>query len=165
VEQDAVASQRNVIAWKRLDLVLSFFGRADTRLSLVFGVDVGVLGYLVAHAPRIQEFQWFMALAAIPVGLIGRSLWHVYLGFFPQLKGGAGSLIYFREIAKLPQESFVEQVRVRADEAELTDLLQQVWRNSQILTDKFDHLKSAFELLAWAIAPWLVSLELFLMTR
>jgi hypothetical protein len=36
-----------------------------------------------------------------------------------------------------------------------------VWRNSEILTVKFDSLKLAFTFLALAIAPWIVTLALF----
>lgn len=43
----------------------------------------------------------------------------------------------------------------------MKDLLGQVWRNSCILTAKFDALKWAFILMALAIIPWGATVALF----
>ena len=41
------------------------------------------------------------------------------------------------------------------------DVLGQVWRNSEILKQKFDALKVAFILMAIAIFPWVVAVAMF----
>ena len=38
------------------------------------------------------------------------------------------------------------------------DLLGQAWRNSEILVDKFIHLKRAFIFMAVSLVPWTVAL-------
>jgi len=90
--------------------------------------------------------------------LLGISLCRLYLGAFPSLKGGEESLIYFREIAKKREQPFIDAFIAQTEEAYVKDLLGQVWRNSQILKMKFDHLTSAFNFMAMAIVPWLGSL-------
>ena len=40
-----------------------------------------------------------------------------------------------------------------------------VWLNSQILTQKFDHLKTAFLFTAWSIVPWLITLASFVVAN
>jgi hypothetical protein len=82
-------------------------------------------------------------------------------GGFPNLKGGEASLVYFREIAKLREHSFIEKFSAQSEKQYANDLLAQVWRNSQILSTKFDSLKLAFTFMALAILPWIVSLVLF----
>ena len=104
---------------------------------------------------------WEIAVALLPVALICGSLWHLYKGAFPSLEGGALSLIYFREIAKRTEAKFIDEFIKQSEEEYLKDMLGQVWRNSEILKEKFDHLKYAFILLALAILPWVVALIIF----
>ena len=67
---------------------------------------------------------------------------------------------YFREIAQRSEAEFVTSFREQTEEAYIQDLLTQAWRNSQILTEKFNHLSKAFLFLAWAIIPWLIVLAI-----
>ena len=85
----------------------------------------------------------------------------LYRGGFPNLAGGEGSLVYFREIAKRTEHKFIEEFSAQSEKHHANDLLGQVWRNSQILSIKFDCLKLAFAFMALAIVPWLVSIFLF----
>ena len=82
------------------------------------------------------------------------SLFHIYWCVFPHLKGGANSLIYFREIAGRTELDFADAFLSRADEGHTRDAAGQIWRNSAILKLKFDYLKRAFVLTMLAIAPW-----------
>ena len=70
-------------------------------------------------------------------------------------------MVYFREIAKRTEHRFVEQFSAQSEKHYANDLLGQVWRNSQILSLKFDCLKLAFTFMALAILPWIVTLVLF----
>jgi hypothetical protein len=76
------------------------------------------------------------------------------------LKGGANSLIYFREIAKRTETRFIDDFIAQAEDAHTRDLLGQVWRNSEILKMKYDALKIAFVLSALALIPWVIFLAL-----
>ena len=42
--------QRIDLAKDQLDRVLGFFGRVDSKASVVLAIDTGMLAYLVAHA-------------------------------------------------------------------------------------------------------------------
>jgi hypothetical protein len=141
--------------------ILGFFPRVDAKASVVLAVDTGMLALLASNAPALRQLEGYMIFAAIPVILIGVSLYYLYLGAFPRLEGGVESLIYFREIAKRTENKFIEEFRSQTEENYVKDLLGQVWRNSEILKQKYDHLKTAFALLAWAIIPWAISLAMF----
>jgi hypothetical protein len=145
-----------------LGLVLSFFPRVDAKASVVLAVDTSMVGYLAAHLPRLDSVLWWEFLApACTIVLLAWSFWHLYKGAFPQLKGGEGSLVYFREIAKRTETKFVDEFMSQAEPAYTKDLLGQVWRNSQILKGKFDSLKYSFILMALAVLPWTISLADF----
>ena len=144
-----------------LSRVLGFFSRVDTVLSIVLATDVGMLAVLASNAPALMSFRWYMGFAGIPILFIGISLWHIYRGAFPHLDGGPLSLIYFREIAFRKEEEFVREFMGQSEEAYLKDLLNQTYRNSQILTQKFDHLKQAFVFLAIALPFWVIALFIF----
>jgi hypothetical protein len=146
---------------KQLDRVLEFSPRVDAKSSVVFGVDVGMLALLATNAPSVHALDWYMLFALVPLFLIGSSLWHLYQGSFPILEGGYQSLIYFREIAQRTEDQFVEEFLSTDNDAFMKDLLAQVWRNSEILKQKYDHLKSAFSTLALATPFWVISLAMF----
>ena len=71
------------------------------------------------------------------------------------------SLVYFREIASRTESKFIDEFMKQTETDHVKDLLGQVWRNSEILKDKFDYLKTAFVFVALAIPPWVVSLVIF----
>lgn len=145
----------------QLNLVLGFFVRADAKISVLLGVDLAMLALLAARTPKLQLWEGRLLFAAVPMLLLGWSLWHLYRASFPQLDGGRESLVYFREIASRTESKFIEDYKQQSGAAYASDLLSQVWRNSQILAQKFDHLRSAFLFMAWSIVPWLVTLASF----
>jgi hypothetical protein len=102
-----------------------------------------------------------MSIGIVAVMLITRSYWCLFRAGFPNLEGGPTSLIYFREIAKRKEREFIVDFSEQTEEEHLTDLLRQVYRNSEILTQKFDYLKKAFVAMLWAIIPWVTALALF----
>ena len=93
--------------------------------------------------------------------LLGVSIVFLYFGSAPDLKGGEESLVYFAEIAKHREHKFVENFKAQSERDYANDLLGQAWRNAKILSIKFHCLKWAFRFMAFAIAPWLISLSLF----
>ena len=149
------------IARDQLSRVLAFFSRVDTVSSIVLGIDIGMLAVLGTNAPAPNLFTRYTLFALIPVVLIAASLWHLYRGTFPRLEGGWRSLIYFREIAQRNEEEFIKGSMDQTEDKYVRDLLSQIWRNSEILTQKFDHLRAAFKWLALALIPWVVVLFLF----
>ncbi len=142
-----------------LTRVLGFFPRVDAKASAVLGVDIGMLALLALNSPSLKQMTCFTAAAlGIPVTLIFWSIFHLFMNAFPQLDGGEQSLIYFREIAKRSEEDYKDAFHKQEQDGYLADLLGQIWRNSEILTKKFDHLKCAFYILAITAIPWTISL-------
>ena len=102
------------------------------------------------------------ALAAVTVAMLGgKPLVPVPRGDVRSPDGDFKSLIYFREIACRTETNFIDAIRAEEEESRVKDLLGQVWRNSCILTAKFDALKWAFILMALAIIPWGATVALF----
>jgi len=77
------------------------------------------------------------------------------------MAGGQQSLIYFREIARRTESSFIDEFVAQEAGVRIKDLLGQVWRNSCILTSKFDSMRWAFILMALSIIPWVAAVSLF----
>jgi hypothetical protein len=145
-----------------LNLVLSFFSRVDSKASVVLAVDTGMAGYLAAHLPSLNSLHWWEFLApACVVALLVVSFWHLYRGAFPQLEGGQQSLVYFGEIAARTESRFVDEFMAQQETGYIKDVLAQAWRNSQILKEKFEHLKCSFIFLAIAVLPWTIALADF----
>jgi hypothetical protein len=149
-------------ARNQLNLVLSFFSRVDAKASVVLAVNTGMAGYLASKFPSpstVSRFEVIVGLAVFV--LIGLSLWHLYKVAFPNLVGGHQSLVYFREIAQRTEAKYIDEFSTQSESELAKDLLGQAWRNSEILTQKFSHLKSAFLFMAIALFPWIIALIMF----
>lgn len=149
-----------VSARDQLNRTLTFFPRVDTKASVVFAVDTSLLAVLATRAFPLAHLRWELIPVGVTLVLLTISFWHLYKEAFPALDGGQESLLYFREIAKRTEGKYVDAWLRMTEEDYLKDLLGQVWRNSEILRQKFDHMKSAFIALALAIVPWMISLAL-----
>jgi len=147
-----------------LNLVLSFFPRVDAKASVVLAVNTGMVGYLAAHIPPLNSIRWWEYLPpSFAIALLTLSFWHLYKGAFPTLEGGNQSLVYFREIARRTESKFIDEFMAQEEVAYIKDVLAQSWRNSEILKEKFDHLKWSFIFLAAAVLPWTIALADFAM--
>jgi hypothetical protein len=143
-------------AWQQLNLVLSFFSRVDTKLSVVLGINLGMLAMLTARLPKADDFTLLIAvIGSIFAAPLIVSFWHIWHGYFPDLRGGTGSLIYFHPISKMTENDFRTACVSRNFQELEDDILNQCWRNSKILTCKFYSLRHAYVAAAVAIIPWM----------
>jgi hypothetical protein len=149
-------------AREQLSLVLSFFPRVDARLSTILAINTGMLAALSASAPPLQNASWWMAITPrITTVLIVIGYVYLYRGGFPDVKGGQRSLIFFHQIASRTESGFIKEYSESSDEDLREDVLGQVWRNSEILKEKYRCVKGAFLCMALAILPWCASLAVF----
>lgn len=154
IQHDPVAR-----AEKQLDRTLSFFARVESKASFLFGLNTGLLG-IVALNFRASDLQAvvFLVPGLIFMLLIAASMCSLYRCFFPHLRGGTDSLIYFRSIAVLDAANFSSRFLQRSDADHGADLSEQIWRNSEILRTKYDALERGFRCSLVAMIPWLVYL-------
>lgn len=142
-----------------LELLLGFFDRVDTKLSVVLGINIGLVGLLAAQFHDYRQVA-IVGWSAIGVFLICAltSLYHLYRGSFPHTDGGRGSLLYFKEIAKRTSAEFCGEFAAQDAEARLRDVLEQTWQNAVILSEKYRHLRCAYQAMALSLVPWAVGL-------
>jgi len=115
---------------------------------------------LLATNLKVEDLKiWWIAVPALfSLIAISFGLWCLYHCTFPRLDGGANSMIYFQEIAKRPEVNFVQEF-TRLDHEEFTrEILSQVWRNSEIVSQKFRWVRSAYHWTLIAMLPWFVFL-------
>jgi hypothetical protein len=148
-------SKSQEVASKQLDRVLAFFTRVEAKASFVFALNSAMLGTIAVRVERSDFDKWpnVAALAIACIGLIA-SCYFVYRCSFPSLAGGHSSLVYFKEIAKLREQEFVKSYKAQSEDALIDDLASQIWRNSQILSEKFWSIKIAFVITALSLLPW-----------
>ncbi|MBN8740401.1 MAG: hypothetical protein BGP24_22435 [Lysobacterales bacterium 69-70] len=148
-------------AWSQLTLVLSFFSRIDTKLSVVLGLNLGMFAVLTSRITKVEDLHLLLVLLLVAcLLLLTLSLFHLYKGAFPDLKGGTNSLVYFGNIAKLSEPAFVGAYRALSTTALVEDIHEQTWRNSKILVGKFYALQKSYQWTLAAVVPWLISLAL-----
>lgn len=154
-------SDRVSAAWQQLQLVLGFFSRVDTKLSVGLGINLGMLAMLATRLPKPEELTLLVSVIGIlfltPLTL---SFWNLWWGYFPDLRGGSSSLIFFRRIERLTESDFLRACETRTLDGLERDLLGQCWRNSKILVAKFECLKRSYIATSLAIAPWMALITL-----
>ncbi|MFY9619724.1 MAG: Pycsar system effector family protein [Pyrinomonadaceae bacterium] len=151
------------LARDQLNRVLGFFPRVDAKISVLLSVDIAMLALLASRAP-IKELTWNSLpawVAILSLALIALSLIFLYQASFPRLLGGQRSLLYFRGIVRRKESEFIDEFTQLSDEDYLRDILSQIWRNSEILKQKYDYLKYSFIALICALPPWLMALAMF----
>jgi hypothetical protein len=150
----------------QLTMILSFFSRVDAKLSTILAIDTAMLASMSAGIPPLHQLSVLLMLPfGVAAGLLVGSYYCLYRGGFPNLKGGHSSNVYFKDIAARNESRFVDDYKNQSWEALRLDLLSQIWRNSEILTEKFRYLRFAFVCMAFAAVPWVLSLALFAMER
>lgn len=145
----------------QLDRTMEFFSRVDGKASVLLAVNTSMLALLATWVTPVSSLETTeVVAAAVSALLIAASLWHVYREGFPALEGGEESHLYFRQIASRTEAKYAASWRQMTDQQYLDDLLGQIWRNSVILKQKFDHVRWALRLLALSLLPWCVALAL-----
>ncbi len=147
-------------AEKRLDRLLDWVSRSDTKFSVVLGVDASMLGFLATSAPSGAVPVTTIVVAALAAALLVASLVFVYRGTYPRTKGPGGSLVHFGSVAGEDVEDFKARFRSCDARGHLDDVLRQVHRNAEILDRKFAELRRAYRCLLAAVIPWAVALYL-----
>ena len=151
--------ERLSAAWSELTLVLGFFTRIDTKLSVVLGINLGMLGLLGSRIPAFNQIPWWMALLAAAFALpLAASFYHLWHGAFPDRRGGTNSLVYFGSIARMSESHFRGAFNVLTPQALANDILNQVWRNAKIAERKFTSLCRAYVSTLLAVLPWFAML-------
>lgn len=148
------------IAEHQLDRTHAFFPRIDAKFAGLLALVCGQVAVLALNL-RPDDFRlWYIdtlsSLFGIAIIVTGVQL---FMCAAPHLKGGGGrSLYYFGTIAQRTEADFIKAFRAETDADRLDDALAQVWRNSEIVAAKFNHLKWATILSVLAAAPWAVTL-------
>jgi hypothetical protein len=148
----------NLIA-SQLDRTLGFFGRAEQKASLVFGSNIGLIAVALINLDYLDLTTWYVALPLFGgLMLIACSYTSLYQAAYPRIEGGKDSLFYFNEVGQITETKYVERFLATSAQELEKDLLGQIWRNSQILRDKFTHVKSSFQFTLAALLPLILFL-------
>lgn len=147
------------ILQSQLDRILGFFPRVDARINGLFAVNTLVLavGALNVAAPDLR--LWYVTIPSA-VALLALLLSYAFLfrANFPDVRGGAGSLVYFVEIQKRTEIVYQSEVLACSEDDYRSDLIGQIWRNSQILCDKYTFAKRAIICTSSALLPFFIFL-------
>jgi Family of unknown function (DUF5706) len=138
---------------------LSFFPRVDTKVAGLFTVNSAILTVSALNVEAGDLRAWYIAIPAslLVLGLIS-SYSFLYKCNFPELEGGQGSLVYFAEIQKKTESDYVAAYEAASDTDYRRDLLIQVWRNSQILSQKYRSISMAIRLTVATLIPFSIFL-------
>lgn len=143
----------------QFERILSFFPRVDAKVAGLFTINSAILTISAMNVEAGDLKNWYIAVPAILMisGLIA-SYFFLYRCNFPELEGGQGSLIYFMEIQKRTETNYVSDYESATDAAYRSDLLSQIWRNSQILCQKYKAIAVAIRFTLATLIPFAVFL-------
>ncbi len=142
-------------AESNLQRKLEWISRYDTRITLVAGTSIAMLGVLASASGLITSWS-VIALIVFIIAfiLLGLSLVFVYFSQKPNDLAPNKSLLFFGTIGKMSFSEFDTGFKNYSNDEYLEDLLHQIHINSQILCKKFTNLKYALFCIALAVLPW-----------
>lgn len=155
--------------YESLQRAIRFVRLADAKAAPVIALQVALVGTLAARFDRLQpivlQSQWDAERISLIV-VIGLYLvcliaviWSAASVYIPRNPTtGSESLIYFEDIAAMPRERFVQRAgRLTPNEIE-RQLLDQIYRVSEVVSVKMRRSRCALVLSAPASVLWLVLL-------
>ena len=152
-------SERLGTIQNQLDRTLGFFGRIEQKSSLVFASNIGLLAISMINLDYGDISVWYVSAPLfLALVIIASSFSTLYMAAYPSLSGGSGSLFYFNEIGRMTERRYVDQFLAASEEDLENDLLGQIWRNSQILREKYAFVKRAFQLTLISMLPLIIFL-------
>lgn len=146
-------------AEENLQRKLEWVGRHDTKIVLVTGIIITMLGLLVSASSKIENWNYFLYIVfAVTALLLFICLFFIYKSQYPKTTSSNTSLNYFGTIADMKFEEFKRRTKQATDEEYLDDLLCQIHINSQVLKLKFRFLKLSLLFIGIVAIPWLFCL-------
>lgn len=143
----------------QLDRINSFIPRINAKASVLLALASAELAVMVLNLAPADLMRWYIGVPVIVfLGLISGVLIQLYRCAYPHLKGGNSSLIYFGEIAKRTEANYLREYTALTEDDLLRELVGQIWRNSEIVSAKYSHLKLATVLTMTSLVPWVVVL-------
>lgn len=95
----------------QLDRVLGFFPRVEARINWLFGVNTLVLAVGALNMSVSDLKLWYVTIPGTAAALaLAMSYVFLFRANFPDVRGGAGSLIFFAEIQKHTETGYLDQV-------------------------------------------------------
>lgn len=147
------------LAERQLDRIQSFHPRIDTNMAAVSAwllLEIGVVATNTKLDDLTRAFVWAPMAAFLVCAIIaGTSLWRCQ---FPDRRGGAASLVYFARIAERTEANYIKEFKAASDESLLDDFLGQVWRNAEIVCDKYRYITRAIQWATYSLAALLVQI-------
>ena len=142
---------------KSLQRMLDWIKAIDTKTQIALGLNVAMLGGLVAVTPKPESLNpAILGLLALGGLLPFVSCTQCIRAFFPNTKGPGDSRIFFGAIANRSLSGFRQALAKETTETYGDDLSEQVYRNAEIATGKYRMVKNAILLQGMAVVPWLI---------
>ena len=151
-----------VRAERQLDRTQAFFSRIDAKQSALLATALAMIAVYAVNLNVADLASVYVILLGLVFGaLLLLTFYYLLKCAVPHLKGGGGrSLYFFSTISGKSESMFVQEYRAATEERMIDDALEQVWRNSEIVAQKFRHLKSATICIVLSAAPWTATLVL-----
>lgn len=152
--------ERIASAETQLYRIHSFFPRIDTRVGAISALILAEIATAALNVKPGDISLWYISLPA--VCLLASNViaaYHIWKCLFPDPRGGAQSYIHFAQIAARTEAIFIHEYNQLTDEQILKDLSAQIWRNSEIVRDKYHSLKLAMTFGTIAIPFWIILLS------
>lgn len=146
-------------AESNLERKLEWNSRFDTKVAFIMAFCIAMLATLADAAKNISAWSNIIyAVFATAFILLIVSIFFGILSQFPTTKSLNSSLVFFGTISKMKVDEFKKRFKQSSDEEYLDDILDQIHRNSEILTKKFRRLRISLIFISIAVVPWVCSL-------
>jgi hypothetical protein len=143
-----------------LERNLAWASAAEVKVGVIVAIDTGMLGSLAGAFGGLYPYQrtpciYSFAIAATV--LLGIAIACAAGAVLPRVEGPASSFIFFGKIVKDPAPDYADKVRSASDRHVLDDCLAQIYRNAEIVCQKFIWVRRAMACSFAGVVPWVVA--------
>lgn len=136
---------------------LEWVKTADSKVAPIFAINAAMLGVMAALISEVKfediSFELWCSAGPSAIALI-TSIVCLSLVVLPRTTG-PDSIIFFGQIAALGRPDYLEKVEQTSDQEYLEDLLKQVHRNSEIVTEKYKFVRHSFQATFVSLVFWI----------
>jgi hypothetical protein len=140
---------------------LQWIAAAEVKIGFIITLDIAMLAALAGLYSTAKSHPLTLTLLVIVTSsLLFLSLLAAVSSFIPRLNGPDNSLIFFGKIAAINEHAFHKRYQAISEEEFLDDLLQQIYRNAQIASEKHRNVRQSLLAAVLAAPIWISSIIL-----
>lgn len=144
-----------------LERNLHWVGAAEVKTGVIVALNTAMLGGLAAAfgtTSLADHSTWSNLFVVVASVCLLAGLFCTTMSVLPRTDGPPSSFVYFGKVAKLSRADYVDSFNRAKSTDLLNDCLEQIHRNAEIASSKYQWVRSATVWSLLSVLPWIAAI-------